>query len=203
MSYGGGKMCYKHLIFFINNYGRYKMKGKRLVFLSICLIGIMLLAGCTKTPETMSKGEAAAESFLMRYYGISEEDFVIFDLPEASDSGEGVVPYEPTEAIEQVKAYYADGMTEGMLDKFFANRLVTRVQDICVAEGADKAVFKSVELKKLDGVVEEGTENYNYSCIFTVGEKEYSATGQISLVDENGVMKVDNLHLVGIEEQEE
>lgn len=176
------------------------MKGKKLTFISICLMGIILLVGCGKTPETMSKGEAAAESFLMRYYGISEEEFVTFDLPEASNTGEGVVPYEPTEAIEQVKEYYADGMTEEMLNTFFANRQVTKVQDICIAEGADKAVFKSVELEKLDGVVEEGTENYNYSCIFTVGEKEYSATGQISLVDENGVMKVDNLYLAGIEE---
>ena len=177
------------------------MKGKNIKILSICLMGIILLVGCGKTPETMSKGEAAAESFLMRYYGISEEEFVTFDLPEASNTGEGVVPYEPTKAIEQVKAYYADGMTEEMLNTFFANRQVTKVQDICIAEGADKAVFKSVELEKLDGVVEEGMENYNYSCIFTVGEKEYSATGQISLVDENGVMKVDNLHLAGIEEQ--
>ncbi len=137
----------------------------------------------------------------MRYYGISEEDFVAFDLPEASNEGEGIVSFEPTEAMEQVKAYYADGMTEEMLNNFFANRQVTRVQDICIAEGAEKAVFKSVELEKLDSVVEEGTENYNYSCVFTVGEKEYNASGQISLVDENGVMMVDNLHLAGIEEQ--
>ncbi len=171
------------------------MKGKKVTFLSICLMGIILLVGCGKTPETMSKGEAAAESFLMRYYGISEEDFVTFDLPEASNSSEGIVSYEPTEAIEQVKAYYADCMTEEMLNNFFANRQVTKVQDICIAEGADKAVFKSVELEMLDGVVEEGTENYNYSCVFTVGEKEYNTSGQISLVDENGVMKISNLYL--------
>lgn len=179
------------------------MKGKKLTFLSICLMGIVLLVGCGKTPETMSKGEAAAESFLMRYYGISEEDFVTFDLSEASNAGERIVSFEPAEAIEQVKAYYADGMTEEMLNKFFANRLVTKVQDICIAEGAEKAVFKSVELEKLDSVVEEGTENYNYSCVFTVGEKEYSTSGQISLVDENGVMMVDNLHLAELKEQGE
>lgn len=106
------------------------MKGKKLTFLSICLMGIVLLVGCGKTPETMSKGEAAAESFLMRYYGVSEEDFVTFDLPEVSNEGEGMVSLEPVEAIEQVKAYYADGMTEEMLNNFFANRLVTKVQDI-------------------------------------------------------------------------
>ena len=84
-------------------------------------------------------------------------------------------------------------MTEGMLNKFFANRLVTKVQEICVAEGVNKAVFKSVELEAV-GSAEEGAENYNYSCTFTVGKKEYNATGQISLVDDNGVMKVSNLH---------
>ena len=84
-------------------------------------------------------------------------------------------------------------MTEEMLNKFFANRLVTKVQEICVAEGVNKAVFKSVELEAV-GSAEEGAENYNYSCTFAVGEKEYNATGQISLVDDNGVMKVSNLH---------
>ena len=179
------------------------MKGKKVTFLSICLMGIILLVGCTRTPETMSKGEAAAGSFLMRYYGISEEDFVVFDLPESSASGEGIVSFEPTEAIEQVKVYYHDAMTEEMLNKFFANRLATRVQDICIAEGADKATFKSLELENLDSVVEEGMENYNYSCTFTVGKKEYNAIGQISLVDDNGVMKVSNLHLTDMVEQGE
>ena len=93
---------------------------------------------------------------------------VVFNLPDVS-AGEGVVSFEPTEAIEQVKAYYADGMTEEMLDKFFANRLVTKVQEICEAEGADKAVFKSVKLEAV-GAAEDGAENYNYSCVFTVGE---------------------------------
>lgn len=136
---------------------------------------------------------AVAENFLMRYYGISQEDFVVFDLSEASEAGERVVSIDLTEAIEQVRAYYADGMTEAMLNKFFADRLATRVQEICVAEGVNKAVFKSVELEAV-GSAEEGAENYNYSCTFAVGEKEYNATGQISLVDDNGVMKVSNLH---------
>ena len=60
-----------------------------------------------------------------------------------------------------------------------------------------------MELEKLDSVVEEGIENYNYSCVFTVGEKEYSASGQISLVDENGVMKISNLYLAELKEQGE
>ena len=93
-------------------------------------------------------------------------------------------------------------MTEEMLNKFFANRLVTRVQEICIAEGADKATFKSVELEMV-GSTEKGAENYNYSCTFIVGKKEYNATGQISLVDENGVMKVSNLHLTDMVEQGE
>ena len=170
------------------------MKRKKLIFLSICLMGIILLVGCGKTPETMSKGEAAAESFLIRYYSISEENFVVFDLPETSNAGEGVVSFEPTEAIEQVKEYYGDAMTEEMLDKFFANRLVTRVQDICIAEGAEKAVFRSVELERVGDLEEEGTEHYNFSCEFTVGDKKYHDAGQISLVDENGVMKIANWH---------
>ena len=177
------------------------MKEKRLTFLSICLMGILLLVGCGRAPETMSKGQAAAESFLMRYYGISEEDFITFEVPEVSNEGEGIVSFEATEVIEQVKEYYADGMTEEMLEKFFANRLATKVQDICIAEGAERALFRSVELEKIGSEVKEGTENYNYSCVFTVGEKEYCTSGQISLVDENGVMKVSNLHLAGIEEQ--
>lgn len=48
-----------------------------------------------------------------------------------------------------------------MLNEFFANCLVTRVQDIVIAEGVEKAVFKSVELEKLNGVVEEETKNEN------------------------------------------
>ena len=94
-------------------------------------------------------------------------------------------------------------MTEEMLNKFFANRMVTKVQDIVIKEGAERALFRSVELEKIGSEGKEGMENYNYSCVFTVDKKEYSTSGQISLVDENGVMKVSNLYVAELKEQEE
>ncbi len=52
--------------------GMHKMKGKKLTFLSICLIGIILLAGCTKTPETKPKGGSGSGKFfdeILWYFG--------------------------------------------------------------------------------------------------------------------------------------